>query len=74
MNLRLPSNSADTVSLVSSIFQFIDNLTKLNLRPETKSKLKKAREETDKLIKEDAEKEAREEVRISLTNLVLILT
>jgi hypothetical protein len=67
LNLRLPSNSDATVSLVSSIFQFIDNLTKLNLRPETKSKLKKVREDTDKLIKEDAEKEAREEVGISFT-------
>ncbi|RXW25247.1 hypothetical protein EST38_g607 [Candolleomyces aberdarensis] len=61
LNLRLPSNSADTASLVSSVFQFVDNLTKLNLRPETKTKLKKAREETDKLIKEEEEKEAREE-------------
>ncbi|EAU84796.2 hypothetical protein CC1G_00315 [Coprinopsis cinerea okayama7 len=63
LSLRLPSPShaADTVPLVSAAFQLIDNLNKINLRPETKVKLKKVREETDKKLKEEAEREKREE-------------
>ncbi|KAH6914894.1 hypothetical protein BKA70DRAFT_1257364 [Coprinopsis sp. MPI-PUGE-AT-0042] len=63
LSLRLPSpaHAADTVPLVNAVFQWIDNLTKISLRPETKSKLKKIREETDKVIKEDLERDKKEE-------------
>ena len=63
LNLALPSSSAaaDTVPLVAAIFQLIDNLNKISLRPETKSKLKKARDEIDRAIKEESEKEKKEE-------------
>jgi Protein of unknown function (DUF1682) len=56
------SHAADTFALISGIFPFIDSLSKVNLRPETKVKLKKAREDVDKDLKEDAEKEKNEEV------------
>jgi len=58
----VPSNAQDTVDFVSSVFQWIDTLPRLSLRPETKAKLKKVREDTDKQIKEDSEREKREEV------------
>lgn len=60
-----PSHAGDTVDLVSAIFPFIDSLSKISLRPETKVKLKKAREEVDKELKEDAEREKKEEVSSS---------
>ncbi|PPQ72906.1 hypothetical protein CVT26_014569 [Gymnopilus dilepis] len=65
LSLSVPSSSnvADTAGLVSAMFQFIDSLNKLNLRPETKAKLKKNREEVDKKIKDEAEKEAKEEAQ-----------
>ena len=47
--------------LVSAVFDLIDALEKVNLRPETKSKLKKTREEFSKTVKDEAEREAREE-------------
>lgn len=62
LNAPSPSHAADTVGLVSAIFPFIDSLSKINLRPETKVKLKKAREEVDKDLKEEAEREKKEEV------------
>ena len=71
LSLSVPSSSnvADTAGLVSAMFQFIDSLNKLNLRPETKAKLKKNREEVDKKIKDEAEKEAKEEVCLFLGRL-----
>lgn len=47
--------------LVSAVFDLIDVLEKVNLRPETKSKLKKTRETFFKTVKDEAEREAREE-------------
>lgn len=64
LTLALPSSTSasdSTVPLITAIFQFIDNLHRISLRPETKSKLKKTREEIDKNIKEEAEKEKKEE-------------
>jgi cell division FtsZ-interacting protein ZapD len=56
-----PSHAADSVPLVSAVFELIDVLEKVNLRPETKSKLKKTREDFSKTVKDEAEREAREE-------------
>jgi len=56
-----PSHAADTVPLVSAVFDLIDALEKVNLRPETKSKLKKTREDFSKTVKDETEREAREE-------------
>jgi hypothetical protein len=53
------------ISLVAAIFTFIDSLSKITLRPETKIKIKKAREELDKDLKKDLEKEKKGEVRKS---------
>lgn len=43
------------------MFGLIDALGKINLRPETKSKIKKARENFAKTLKDETEREAREE-------------
>lgn len=56
-----PSNAADTVNFVKALFPFVDSLAKTNLRPETKTKLKRAREDVDKLIKEDNERDSKED-------------
>jgi hypothetical protein len=59
------SHAADTVNLVNSMFSFIDIIdTKLGpaLRPETKAKLRKTREDLDKQLKIDNLKEKKEEV------------
>jgi hypothetical protein len=48
------------------MFQLVDSLNKIHLRPETKNKLKKIREDIDKTIKEEAEKEKKEEVCLFL--------
>ncbi|ESK96001.1 duf1682 family protein [Moniliophthora roreri MCA 2997] len=61
LSLSIPSNAADTVPIVEAMFPFIDSLSKLNLRPETKTKLKKTREDLDKSLKQDAEAKAKEE-------------
>ncbi|KAF8913918.1 hypothetical protein CPB84DRAFT_1757911 [Gymnopilus junonius] len=63
LSLTVPPSSkvADTIPLITAMFQLVDSLNKLSLRPETKTKLKKSREEVDKVIKEEAEKEAKEE-------------
>lgn len=68
VSLRVPSSDhiADTVPFVTDIFQFVDALTKINLRPETRNKLKKIREESDKDIKDESEREKREEVNFDL--------
>jgi len=57
-----PSRAADTLSLVTALFALVDALPKVGLRPETKAKVKKTREEVDKEIKEDSEKEKKDEV------------
>ena len=45
------------------MFAFIDSLDKISFRSETRIKLKKTRDDLYKDIKEDAEKEKKEEVR-----------
>ncbi|KAG6821261.1 hypothetical protein H0H93_002371 [Arthromyces matolae] len=61
LSLSLPSRAQETEELVAALFPFIDSLHNINLRPETKNKLKKVREELDKSLKADAEKEKKEE-------------
>ena len=63
LSLALPPTSHVDIStrLVSAIFGLIDSLEKINLRPETKSKIKKTRENFAKTLKDEAEREAREE-------------
>jgi hypothetical protein len=51
--------------LVANVFPFIDSLGKLSLRPETKNKLRKTREDLEKELKVEAEKEKKEEVRLN---------
>lgn len=55
------------------MFSFIDSLDKISLRSETRTKLKRIREDVDKGIKEDAEKEKKEEVRYFLNRFFLFL-
>jgi len=62
LSLSTPSNPSVTVDLVNAVFQLVDNLNKLNLRPETKTKLKKIREDLDKDLKEESEREKNEEL------------
>ncbi|KAL0070762.1 hypothetical protein AAF712_001983 [Marasmius tenuissimus] len=63
LTLSIPpsSHTKDTVPIVEAVFPFIDSLTKINLRPETKTKLKKVREDLDKSLKADAVAKAKEE-------------
>ncbi|KAI0320822.1 hypothetical protein OF83DRAFT_1169001 [Amylostereum chailletii] len=56
-----PSDAPATVPLVAAVFQMIDNLQKISLRPDTKIKIKKARDDFAKAAREEAEKEAKEE-------------
>jgi len=56
-----PSHAANTAELVAAMFSFIDSLSKVALRPETKTKLKKVREENEKDIKKEAERDKKEE-------------
>ncbi|KAK7470639.1 hypothetical protein VKT23_002063 [Stygiomarasmius scandens] len=64
LSLSVPSGSsaAATAPLVEAIFPFIDSLSKVSLRPETRTKIKKARDDLDKQLKEDAEREKKEEL------------
>jgi len=63
LSLVIPplSRAADSARLVSAMFGLIDALEKVNLRPETKSKIKKTRENFAKTLKDEAERETREE-------------
>ncbi|KAG6854768.1 hypothetical protein C0991_001195 [Blastosporella zonata] len=61
LSLSLPPGAQDASTLVSALFPFIDSLNNINLRPETKLKLKKTREELDKTLKVDSEREKKEE-------------
>ncbi|KAF5333483.1 hypothetical protein D9611_002593 [Ephemerocybe angulata] len=61
LNLRFSPSPETVAPLLAAVFQLIDSLNKVNLRPETKTKLRKVREDTDKQIKEEKEKEAKEE-------------
>ncbi|KAF8621573.1 hypothetical protein AX15_007599 [Amanita polypyramis BW_CC] len=64
VSLKVPpsSRAEDTVAFVTAIFSFIDALGKLNLHPETKTKLKKARDVVDKELRENTEKEKKEQL------------
>ncbi|KAJ7498898.1 hypothetical protein FB451DRAFT_1203387 [Mycena latifolia] len=63
LSLSVPSASraADTAGIVAALFPFIDSLSKVVLRPETKTKLKKVRDEIEKSIKIESEKDKKEE-------------
>lgn len=61
------------VALITFIFNFIDSLAKLNLHPETRAKLKKSRDELEKELKVDAEKEKKEQVKWSFISFLPIL-
>ncbi|KAJ3785455.1 hypothetical protein GGU10DRAFT_354804 [Lentinula aff. detonsa] len=57
-----PSHVDDLNGLVSALFPFVDSLSKISLRPETKSKLKKVRENLEKSLKVEAEQAKKEEL------------
>jgi len=63
LSLTLPpsSRAADSTQLVTAMFGLIDALEKINLRPETKTKIKKTRENFAKTVKDEAERDARED-------------
>ncbi|EJD01165.1 DUF1682-domain-containing protein [Fomitiporia mediterranea MF3/22] len=65
LSLRLPPQShlTSTIPLIKSIFTLIDALesNRLSFRPETRTKLRKAREELDETIRKESEAEEREE-------------
>jgi hypothetical protein len=55
--------AAVTLPLVRATFQLVDALDRLALRPETRTKLRKAREDVVARMRDEVDKEAREEVR-----------
>ncbi|KIK68153.1 hypothetical protein GYMLUDRAFT_36991 [Collybiopsis luxurians FD-317 M1] len=57
-----PSHAADCLALINALFPFVDSLSKISLRPETKNKLKKARETFEKTLKVEAEQAKKEEL------------
>ncbi|KAF8914615.1 hypothetical protein CPB85DRAFT_520714 [Mucidula mucida] len=61
LSLVVPSKPQACLILVSGLFTVIDNIHKVTLRPETKTKLRKARDEVDKKLKEAGQKEKVEE-------------
>jgi hypothetical protein len=56
-----PAHAAVTAPLVSAVFTLVDCLAKVSLRPETRIKLKKTREDLDKNLKDEAESDKKEE-------------
>ena len=66
LSLTTPSSAhVDvTIPLVTAVFTFIDSLSRCNLRPETKMKIKRTREDIDKNLKEEMEREKKEEVYV----------
>ncbi|KAI5124997.1 hypothetical protein M0805_007421 [Coniferiporia weirii] len=68
LSLRLPSNAqhSATAPLVKTIFALIDALEspKFSLRPETRTKLRKTREEIDDTLRKEAEAGRREEAEL----------
>jgi len=78
VKLSVPSGSQveDTKEFFASLFQFVDIVgTKLGsaLRPDTKNKLRKVREDLDKQLKTEATKERKEEVCLSFSTLYHLL-
>ncbi|KAF4574585.1 hypothetical protein EYR40_005670 [Pleurotus pulmonarius] len=66
LNCPPPSSADVTVPFITSLFPFIDSLPKLSLRPDTKNKLKKIREDVDKALREEAGREKKEELEQQL--------
>lgn len=66
INLPDPKHANDILPLVDAVFALVDLLAagKVVLRPETKVKIRKVREDVEKAIKEDEIREKREEVRL----------
>jgi len=56
----LVADGLASLFVVSALFGLIDALEKINLRPETKTKIKRTRENFAKSVKDEAEREARE--------------
>ncbi len=67
LSLKAPpiSRIGNTVALVTFMFSFIHSLTKLHIHPETRAKLKKSRDELDRELKVDSEREKKEQVKES---------
>ena len=65
INLPGPQHAKDILPLVDAVFALVDLLAagKVVLRPETRAKIRKVREDVEKEIKEDEIKEKKEEVR-----------
>lgn len=61
LSLSVPSNPEACLNLITGLFQAVDSLPKISLRPETRTKLKKARENVEKELKEAGLKERKEE-------------
>jgi len=61
LNAPAAAHAADTVEIVTALFSFVDSLSKVALRPETKTKLRKMRDDTEKDIKKEAERDKKEE-------------
>jgi len=61
-----PSRAAATAPLVAAAFAFIDCLSKVSLRPETRIKLKKTREDLDRNLKDEAQSDKKEEATQAL--------
>ena len=68
LSLRMPpsSKAGATVSLIKAVFNLIDALEagRFALRPETRAKLRKTREELDEQLRREAEAERKEEAEI----------
>jgi hypothetical protein len=58
-----PARATDTLPMVTAMFHLIDTLGNVSLRPETKVKIKKAREDFEKLVKQEAERPKKQSVR-----------
>ncbi|KAF8559089.1 DUF1682-domain-containing protein [Imleria badia] len=63
LDISIPDHADDIIPLVDAVFALVDLLAagKIVLRPETKGKIRKAREDVEKEIKEDEVKEKKEE-------------
>ena len=64
LDISIPEHAEDIIPLVDAVFSLVDLLAtgKVVLRPETKAKIRKVREDVEKEIKEEESKEKKEEV------------
>jgi hypothetical protein len=67
LSVPTPARAGDTLPMVTAIFNVIDTLGNISLRPETKAKIKKAREDFEKLVKQEIEREKKETVRLNIS-------